>query len=266
MHELSPPQFPLARSLFNPLPQFVIPQAVLSGHNPGRIFMNDLTFLRAAFLWTPCGYWFIAGNPEDSASRQALRRLLFSELVPQALARGENGFLLIPSDPGWSAILHDRQVIPIYRRIHRFDPARFASFRAHLPGLPAGMSLQKLTSENAPLYPAILEEIRMTWGSLESYTAHGYGFVLLQGNEPVSSCISVFASETTDEISVHTEEKYQRQGWATVTAACFITECLTRGRTPNWECFWENEPSVKLAQKLGFVMVEDYPVWYWEET
>jgi RimJ/RimL family protein N-acetyltransferase len=55
-------------------------------------------------------------------------------------------------------------------------------------------------------------------------------------------------------------EKYQHQGLATVTATAFIAGCLARGLRPNWECWWDNEPSVSLAKKLGFEPLNDHPV------
>jgi len=81
----------------------------------------------------------------------------------------------------------------------------------------------------------------------------------------VSFYLVIFADESRDEICVHTAEHYRRHGWGTVGATAFISGCLRRGRQPNWECFWENGPSTNLAEKLGFRMLEDYPVCYREE-
>jgi RimJ/RimL family protein N-acetyltransferase len=66
-------------------------------------------------------------------------------------------------------------------------------------------------------------------------------------------------------MDVHTEDKFSRQGLANLICTAFIEKCIQSGKTPNWECFWENEPSVNLAKKLGFVALDDYPVFYWEE-
>jgi hypothetical protein len=116
------------------------------------------------------------------------------------------------------------------------------------------------------LHPDLSGEIQATWGNVDTFAAHGRGFCLLNGGELLSACLAVFASEAADEISTHTVEAYRRQGWGAVVAAAFIQDCLAAGRHPNWECWWENEPSVKLAERLGYIMVQDYPVCYWEET
>jgi RimJ/RimL family protein N-acetyltransferase len=100
---------------------------------------------------------------------------------------------------------------------------------------------------------------------LDDFLTHGIGFALLQGDQVASACTSVFASQTHVEIDVHTDEKFQHRGFAQLTASALIEACLQRGKTPNWECFWDNEASSALAGKLGFSPRSDYPVYYWEE-
>lgn len=93
----------------------------------------------------------------------------------------------------------------------------------------------------------------------------GFIHFLLDDNEIVSVCMSVFASQERMEIDVHTAENYRRRGFAALTAAAFIEACLQRGKQPNWECFWDNQPSVALAGELGFCALPDFPVYYWQE-
>lgn len=185
------------------------------------------------------------------------------------LARDENGFILFPTgafrNESIEVILKGRTPFEIFRRIHAFDIEAFAERRANISAIPDKKSLEKIAPSLIERHPPLQDEIHLTWGSLEAFEAHGYGYCLKEGETLVSFCLAVFTDETRDEISVHTAEPYRKQGWGTVVASAFISECLARGRQPNWECFWENEPSNKLAEKLGFRMLEDYPVYYWEE-
>jgi RimJ/RimL family protein N-acetyltransferase len=82
----------------------------------------------------------------------------------------------------------------------------------------------------------------------------------LKDNEIACECSSVFIGGGAVEINIHTNEKYRRQGLAAIAATAFISECLDRGLHPNWECWWDNQPSISLAQKLGFEPVKDHPV------
>lgn len=107
--------------------------------------------------------------------------------------------------------------------------------------------------------------VQASWASMDNFLSNGLGLALLDGDEIASACLSVFASRERLEIDVHTDEKYQRRGFARLTASAFIEACLKRGQQPNWECFWENDASTKLAGRLGFSAEPDYPVYFWEE-
>jgi RimJ/RimL family protein N-acetyltransferase len=269
MLELPSHQFALVRSLVDQPDYFVLPQAVLAGSNPGRVFVNNLNTPSAAFLWLPCGYGYLMGNASDPNFQQEIHALLLNELLPPMLEGGENGFIMLPTGnfrhESIEVILKDRSPFEIYRRIYSFDANAFAERLAKISAIPDTKSLEKIDPGIIESHPPLQDEIHLTWGSLAAFEAHGYGYCLLEGETLVSFCLAVFADETRDEISVHTAEAYRQQGWGTVVASAFISECLRRGRQPNWECFWDNEPSTKLAEKLGFRMQEDYPVYYWEE-
>ncbi len=265
MLELTSADFPLALPLLSRIPQAVLPYAVCQGINPGRVFVDCLDHPRTALLWSPLGYYLLAGDPDQPADLSAISQALTQVFVPASQASGESSFILIPSHAGWkehlSRLLPGREIIESYRRPFTFDRARFATLGDWRARIPAGLHLQTL---DAALGQRV--GVLVGWASPEDYQAHGLGFALLDGETTASLCCSVIASREKVEIEVHTAENYRRQGLATICAAALIEACLQRGLLPNWECFWENEPSTALAQHLGFSPLPDYPVYYWEEV
>jgi GNAT superfamily N-acetyltransferase len=264
MLELTPAEFPLALPLLSRIPHAVLPYAICQGINPGRVFVDRRDHPGTALLWTTLGYYLLAGAPAQVSDLTAVSHALTQVFIPASQASGESGFILMPSDAGWKdhlpVLLPGREIIEIYRRPFTFDRARFAAlgdWRAHIP---TGLRLQTLDA-------ALAEQagVLVGWASPQDYQAHGLGYALLDGDVIASLCCSVIASREKVEIEVHTAENYRRRGLATLTAAALIEACLQRGYLPNWECFWENEPSTSLAQRLGFSPLPDYPVFYWEE-
>ena len=83
---------------------------------------------------------------------------------------------------------------------------------------------------------------------------------MLADGELASACDSAFCAGGKAEMGVETREPFRRQGLARQVATAFIQESLRRELEPAWECWWENEPSRKLAERLGFQWLEDYPV------
>jgi RimJ/RimL family protein N-acetyltransferase len=264
MIELQASEFTRTLPLLAGIKQAVLPYAICQGINPGRIFVDRPENPRTALIWTPVGYYLLCGDPALAADISVISKVLTNTFVPASQAGGESSFILLTSHAAWKdrlpALLPGREVMEIYRRPFTFDSASFAARGDWRARIPPGFHLQ-------PIDAALAEQmgILASWASLNDFLTHGVGFALLQGDQVASTCTSVFASRTHLEIDVHTEEKYQRRGFAVLTACALIEACLQRGKAPNWECFWENEASTALAGKLGFSALPDYPVYYWEE-
>lgn len=265
MLELTPIDFKNVLPLLAGFPQRVLPQAICQGCNPGRVFVDRLEDPRVALIWSPVGYYFLVGEPDEKTDMADLRRVLIDIFIPASMAGGETGFILIPSGPAWKAylsvLLPDREVIEIYRRPFDLDAAQFAALGNFRERVPQGFRLQPL---DAPL--AEKAGVLASWASVEDFLKHGLGFALLDGAEIASMCMSIYASRERVEIDVHTDEAYRRKGFALITSAALVEECQRRGLQPNWECFWDNDPSSLLAAHLGFGVLPDYPVYYWEEA
>lgn len=263
MIELTPLEFPAVLPLLADVRQQVLPAAICQGINPGRVFVDRQPDPRTVLIWSSVGYYILAGDPARCDDFGDLRAALEEVLIPASQALGETGFILVPSTPAWKAHLPDllpgREVIEIYRRPFRFDAARFAEHSGWRERIPAGLNLRAVDADLAERL-----NVRASWASVDDFLTHGLGFVLLDGEQIASACLSVLASRERLEMDVHTEEAYQRRGLASICACALIEACLRRGLTPNWECFWDNDPSSALAERLGFVPLPDYPVFFWE--
>jgi GNAT superfamily N-acetyltransferase len=264
MLELNPHQYESVTPLLANLPQAVLPHAICQGINPGRVFVDRRADPQQALIWSPVGYYFLAGELASQADLADIAQALGEIFIPASKAGGESSLILVASNLAWKeklpVLLPGREVIEIYRRPFTLDLARFAALSDWRQRVPAGFRMQ-------PLDATLAEGagVLASWASLDDFLANGLGFALLEGEDIASICTSVFASRQRVEIDVHTREIYRRRGLALLTAAALIEACLHQGRQPNWECFWENEPSIYLAGRLGFSPLPDYPVYYWEE-
>ena len=264
MIELQPGEFSRAVPLLAGIQQKVLPHAICQGHCPGRIFVDAPGKPRLALVWSGLGYYLLAGDPALPHDLDETGRVLREIFVPDSQAGGENSFILVPAQEGWSqhlpVLLPGREVIEIYRRPFRLDMEAYKALPPWQERIPPSFELVQMDSvlvEQTGLPPG--------WASTAAFLAHGLGVVLLSGREIASTCTSVFASDEYMEMDIHTTEAYRRRGLGALTAAAFMEICLQRGKLPNWECFWENEASTALAEKLGYQAEPDYAVYYWEE-
>ena len=242
----------------------MIPFAIYQGHNPGRILIDQKENPQIVMMWTTVGYYFLFGEPSSMGDSQSISQILTDVFIPASQAMGENGFILIPSSPAWKSIiptlLPGRKVIEIYRKPFVFNLESFQNKRNEVSQISPGFHIQtidQLTAENIG--------VLSSWSSIDAFLTNGIGFMILKGEELVSTCFSIFSSSKKVEIDVHTNEKYRRKGLAKFICSLFIEKCIELNKIPNWECFWDNEPSLNMADKLGFVSQDAYPVFYWEE-
>jgi RimJ/RimL family protein N-acetyltransferase len=266
MKQLSTDAFHRVALLFAGMPPSVPLDGVLDGLHLGRIFVDDVEAPTSALVWTRWGYHYLGGEPEHTAFNRALRPLIVQTLLPASRAMGEPDMLLTVHPPAWQEalprIVPDHPPVEIFRRTFQLDPevfrARHGDWRARVP---EGAAVRRI---DADLASDLRRDIEVTWPSLEDFLARGLGYVLIAGGEPVCTCSAAFVARGRVEISIKTEAVHRRRGFGRLTASAMIEACLKEDLAPHWACFWDNTPSVKLAERLGFEKVADTPIYYWE--
>jgi RimJ/RimL family protein N-acetyltransferase len=88
-------------------------------------------------------------------------------------------------------------------------------------------------------------------------------FQLVRGNETISVCRSNgLAAGGAFMIEAETYSESERgKGYAALVATALLDDAIERGLSPFWETAKDNEPSRRLARRLGFVEIETYPVY-----
>jgi RimJ/RimL family protein N-acetyltransferase len=270
MIELLTDHIPVARPVFKSMQDIIPLQGVFEQRHPARVFIDQINQPSTAFVWDRWGYFYLAGDPNRPETRSSLQELLEGSLLPASRSIGQSDFILWPDSTAWRAALADvlpgRSLINIFRRTFHFDPATFYEGRYSRPSLPPGFTLTPIDASIIGQHPFLEAEILTAWDTIDAYLEDGVGVCLLEGEQLASVCFSMFVASGAAEVNVFTAKDYRQKGFATLTSAAFIDACLKRKMRPNWECFADNLPSVRLAENLGFKADKDIPVYYWEES
>lgn len=104
------------------------------------------------------------------------------------------------------------------------------------------------------------DEINGMWGSTKPFIKHGFGYCAVRKNKLLSWCTSEFMSDKSCGIGIETVEDEQGKGIGTIVASKFVHKCVEKDLIPYWDSWLKNYPSVKIAQKVGFDLIEDYEV------
>lgn len=268
MIQLDPHSYQKVRPLFAPLAQHLMVDSVLSQHTIGRVYADHTQKPQTAVIWNQMDTILFAGRADNESVNRALRWLLLANLLPDAQARSVPGFTLIPAAPAWDVALGEivagRPLIPLPRRAFKLhkQPTGAAT--------PNGYRLHPLDEtflqQNHRHMTAVHGWIHSFWPSQADFHHHGLGYAITHGNDVAAWCLSVYAGQNSSgpalEFGVETAVAHRSRGLATTAAAACLQQCRQRHIHPYWQCNRDNEPSLKVAAKLGFTPAFDYTA-YW---
>jgi len=97
------------------------------------------------------------------------------------------------------------------------------------------------------------------WNGKEDFVRNSLGvFIKDKHNNPVSLCYAASVADHVAEIDVLTTENYRGKGFAKLVVSFFISNCSEKSIIPNWDCFKENQNSLKTALAAGFFKNLEY--------
>lgn len=132
----------------------------------------------------------------------------------------------------------------------------------YLSKIPIEYQLKRIdeTLAKEPSLHEISEDFIGQFDSIDDYIKRGVGFCILYKGQVVCGASSYSIYDDGIEIEIGTHSKHRRHGLATIAAAALIIDCLDNGLYPSWDA--ANLESVKLAQKLGYILDEPYDTYY----
>lgn len=117
-------------------------------------------------------------------------------------------------------------------------------------------NVRLLAPADLPLLEAAPAEVRGGgFGSARVLLQDGIVAAAVVNNAVVAIAHTSAISDRHADIGVSTLDAHRGRGYATVAAALIARAIQTTGRTPVWSCGETNQPSLRVAAKLGFVPV-----------
>jgi RimJ/RimL family protein N-acetyltransferase len=267
LYQLSAENFHLAQPLFAGEYDLAV-QSALAGESPAELYVDDPHAPQAGFLILWNQKIYLAGDPTRAAFSQACAALVKERFTPLASEEEPIACTIAFTPLSWADTLASLFAESTAHRVER------QYYRIHLraplppPALPAGFVLRKvdkaLVEETSLRYHNyVVEEMLSEAPSVAAFLQGRFGFCLQHGQELIGWCMSEYNHDNHCELGIATAPAFRRRGLATATAQATMAYAQARGITTiGWHCWKENIPSSNLALKLGFELVEDYPVWF----
>jgi RimJ/RimL family protein N-acetyltransferase len=258
--ELEPEGFESVKPLFEGLDYHLMTVAALDGRRRARVFADRPGAPRAAFVYTPQFWGYLAGDPDSPGFAEELAEEIFAKHI---LGRAVSA-LYVATDPDlwWEHLV---------RVLGPFVPIPTSSFYYLCRKLefdwrvavPEGFAVEPISMElikrpGSDLPPDVMAWME-EWGSIEEFLEGGFGYLALDGDRVVSWVIADGVVGDSCEIGVFTEEAYRRRRLGAVTTAAAVEHAFSLGLGQvGWHCTAENEASIRTAEWVGFEMKFEY--------
>lgn len=267
MIRLKPEQYNQVTPLFAGMAEWnVYVTAVLQQKSPGRVYVDNLEAPRSGFLLS-LDRGYLVGDPHNDAFNAALHDELHATLLAGDPINKEDPRLVLDLDsPDWELvvadILADWRWPPIWgsRQHYRLDKL-LVDWQDLLP---TGYSITRLdiallAEQGMSLPKHIVDSIRLGWENEANFIENGFGLAVLFEDDLVSWCLSGVALNGACEIGIETIPTFRGLGLATAATAAAVAHYLDLGyHHIGWHCETNNRASIKIAEKVGFVLERPY--------
>jgi GNAT superfamily N-acetyltransferase len=273
--ELEPRDYEQARPLFARWRPYLVIFAVIDGHCPGKIYVDQRDHPRAALLWDHAeGEFYLAGYTHNEGFNRALNDCIRHQIRPYAQAHlphlSEYTLYCDPDvwGPQLDVVLAGMDPMPHRRKLYALKALR-RDGRACLPdGFTMARIDEQILGSELRGIDVMREWVLGPWRSAADLARSEIGFCLIHGDELVSWCVSEYTCEPVPgegracQVGIYTREGYRRRGFATLVASATVERCLAEGiERIGWHCWGRNVASAATAERVGFELAVDRPVY-----
>lgn len=250
---------------------------IVSGECKGNVWVDNLQCPNIALVESiPVGGFAFLGAIHTKEQGQQLELFLKEELFPMLKSSGVGSFEFSAEQEEVAKFIinifqykkieneqefsyqasgleaSSRESLPQQYVMHHVDYEFWASLSENGDG--NGNELK-----NGHLLKNKIEE---SWYSFNDFINRSLAFCISYENHIVAVIVGTARFNDTLPIDIETDKAHQNKGLASALTKEFINQCVARGLSAQWDCVESNVKSKKLAEKAGFKLISQQPV-YW---
>lgn len=242
----------------NPQTQMVL-AAVIAGNNRAQIWRGDSGVL----LWDKGNnVFYLSGYQAIQETAEEWAELIEKVIKPQAIGERKIYFkthlLDGDSQEPLRKLFPGVELKPSMKRFYNCKNLKISPDESNtLPEIQIELIDANFLTKNRLNLSYLKSEIEWMWPSINRFTEKGFGFSAMMNDAIICWCTAEYVSEKSCGLGIETLKLYEKKGIATATAVRMVDYCLRRGITPYWECDQNNPASVRVAEKVGFELLEE---------
>lgn len=258
--ELKKHDFSIARKFFNIKKYHIPAMAVINNNFPGRVFVDNKENPQIAMVWALSRWSYINSLEETIEYKSFLKEVMSSEIVPILNQLHIDWFEIYAEEHiNWDSIINEALDCYI---IDKHYENTFTLDREKYSKIDMNINTLRDVKINEVCVPMVSEEYK-NYIDEKKYKNKAYGITLEKNGQVIAQCLNNgFINNKEYFIDLDTFNKEERnKGYGTFAAYELIRRQLEKGFIPLWETTVNNVPSQRVAEKLGFQKIEEYPVY-----
>lgn len=250
---------------------------VVTGHQPGEVWVNDLARPSTALVWSGGleGFCFM-GNPLTLPPQDGFESFIDGAIIPFLKEKGIRCFEFSAEGESWVPALHDalgsRDLQESYQYVYKSDPPAWRHSVDGNPAVPEPFRAVRLDARQLHEWELdrvengdfLIRYVEQYWGTLSNFLVEGFGYAALtDGNAIAGLAVSSAKFGMTRAIGVETLEDYRRLGLSSSLVKLLLNDFHNHGITAWWDCMESNIASQKTAEKAGLTRSHRYKInWF----
>ena len=238
-------------------------RAVITGSNPGWIFVEDADDPESALVWSQgIQGFYLLGSEANERFNAALVPYIQTELTPRMKEMAYKTFEVSGTHKKWNlpiqSLFADQGLKGFTQRVYTYThkiPPQAKPIPKGFTIVPVDRKLLSTPLENSTY---IVDEIERYWHSVRIFLHDGFAYCAINKDAIASICFVSFIADKTYALGAETFEPYKQQGLAQAVAAACVKRAVQEKLVPYWDCTDTNIGSVKTAEGLGFKKQWEY--------
>lgn len=258
--ELESKDFSSVENFFNENKYQIPALAVLNRSFPGRVFVDNNDKPEIVLVWAISRWSYISCKELSPRHKSFIKDVFNNEILPVIKAIGKSQFeIYADNNTGWDSMLNEAlneyQLDKHYENTFILNKEKFIKLTSHLE-----VSIDIEICENTfPIIP--VEYSKYVFD--DQFEKKVFGMIIKKKENIICQCLNNgFTYNNYYFIDLDTFNKTERNnGYGTLISSKLIRNELSKGLLPLWETTTNNLPSQRVADKLGFEKVNEYPVY-----
>lgn len=228
--------------------------------SPARVWVDSKSNPQTAFVWDKSWIFYFLGNPDNKLFNKSIINVIENEIKNKIYNQAKIEYHPKEWNDKILDLFKDNFPTIKNRKFLKIDKIKVPDWKNE--------NIKQITKEilesKVKNIESIHDELNQMWNNFEDFLNEGFGFCTIlkeNGEDSIQGwCTGEYFSKEKCGIGIETFSPNRNKGYATLMSAALVDYAQKIGITVYWEAETKNLPSIRVAEKVGFELIQEYQV------